>query len=358
MQLDYVNLLAPAHYLVLFSRLGPYKKTLLDDLLYRRREFTELWAHEASIVPMETWPLLRYRRESHRVRPWGFEKFLASHPAYVGWVLEQVRDRGPLAARELTVPEGVERRLDLDWFGTVPRAALEAHFGCGALAIAAREPNFTRVYDLAERVIPPELLHVDIPREEAQRDLLLQAVRAHGVATAGDLADYWRMPVSGARPRITELVEAGRLRTVHVEGWREPALLDPGARAPDRVDAAALLAPFDPLIWTRARTARLFGFEYRFEIFVPPAKRKWGTYVLPFLLGDRLVARVDLKADRDSRRLRVVAASGERGVNPGAVAEALVRELRSLAGWLELDSIGVERRGDLARHLRALVGRA
>jgi uncharacterized protein YcaQ len=357
-QIDYVNVLTPAHYLVLFSRLGPYKRAILHDLVYRKRRFTEQWAHEASIVPMSTWPLLRHRMEVHRVRPWGFEKFMAQHPEFVAAVLDQVRLRGPLAADDLHRPDGIE--LDLrktvpgSWFRSTPRAVLEAHFGRGRLAIADRRDDFSRVYDLAERVIPEDHHGRSIGCEDAQRELLRLAARSHGIGTAADLADYYRMPVAQARPRIAELVSSGELREVRVEGWCEAAFLHREARLPGSVDRRALLAPFDPLIWFRPRVARLFGFEYRFEIFVPPEKRKWGCYVLPFLFGDRLVARVDLKSDRANRRLRVVSALVEPGVNEGAVAEALGAELRTMASWLDLDSVVMQSRSAFARKIGLL----
>ncbi|MBI3696159.1 MAG: YcaQ family DNA glycosylase, partial [Acidobacteria bacterium] len=239
LQLDYVNVLVPAHYQVLFSRLGPYQKSLLDDVVYRRREFTEQWAHEASILPMETWPLLRHRMETHRVRPHGFELFMERHPDYVDLVLDQVRARGPLAAGDLAEPPGLPRRIPGAWFGTVPRATLEAHFGSGKLAVADRRPDLSRVYDLAERVIPPQHHHRKVEREEAQRELLRRAARSHGITAADDLADYYRMPIRDARQRITELVAAGELREARVEGWREPAYLHPNAPLPPRIDAAA-----------------------------------------------------------------------------------------------------------------------
>jgi uncharacterized protein YcaQ len=351
-QIDYVNVLVPAHYQVPFSRLGPYDRSLLDDLVYQRREFTEQWAHEASIVPMDAWPLLRHRRETHRVRPYGFEVFLAREEVYVEWVLEQVRTRGPLTSEDLPEPDGSARRIEGAWH-SVPRAVLEAHFARGRLAVAGRRPNFARAYDLSERVIPPGHLGREVDREKAQRELLRRAARAHGVTTAGDLADYIRMPIGQARPRIAELVAAGELREVRVDGWREPAYRHPGARDPGRIEAAALLSPFDPVVWTRARAARLFGFDYRVEIFVPAEKRRWGYYVLPFLLGDRLVARVDLKADRPGRRLLVPAAYLEPGAEADAVAGSLVAELRSMAGWLGLDEVVAGTRGDFTRPLAA-----
>ncbi len=353
LQLDYVNVLVPAHYLVVFSRLGPYGPSLLDDLVYRRREFTEQWAHVASILPVETWPLLRHRMEARRVRPYGFESVMQRHPDYVESVLEAVRSRGPLAAADLPGPDGVARRIPGAWAGTVPGAVLEALFGRGALAVAGRQPNFARVFDLAERVIPAEHHGRRVGREEAERELLRLAARSCGVGTAADLADYYRMKPAEARPRLAELVEAGVLGEVRVEGWREPAYVHREARCPARIDAAALVSPFDPLVWYRPRAARLFGFEYRIEIYVPPDRRRWGYYVLPFLLGERIAARVDLKADRAARRLLVTAAYVEPGSDPGRVAAALAFELRTMAGWLGLGAVTVGRRGDLARRLAA-----
>jgi uncharacterized protein YcaQ len=352
-QLDYVNVLVPSHYQVPFSRLGPYDRALLDRLVYGSGEFTEHWAHEASIVPTETWPLLRYRRDEHRPRPWGFDEFLRANPVYVARVLEEVRSRGPLRADELPPFEGVTHSsLDHAWFRSVPRAVLEAHFGRGALAIAVREADLARRYDLAERVVPAEHHSRAVEREEAQRQLLVQAARAQGVGTAADLADYFRMQVRDARPRLAELVASGALREVRVEGWREPAYLHPEAK-PTRIEARSLLSPFDPVVWFRPRTRRLFGFDYRFEIFVPAGKRRWGAYVLPFLLGDRLVARVDVKSDRGARRLLVVGAWLEPGADRAAVAPALAAELRAWSSWLGLPSVVVGRRGDFARRLSA-----
>jgi uncharacterized protein YcaQ len=354
LQLDFVTVLLPSHYQVLFSRLGPYRRALLDDLVYRRREFTEQWAREASIVPMDCWPLLEHRRQRFRVQPRGFGPVLEREAAYVARVLAEVAERGALTADQLDHPEGMDRRVH-SWFGTVPRVVLEAHFGRGLMAIAARRPNFARAYDLAERIVPEahRLRRVDV--HEAQRELLLRAARASGVAAAADLADYFRMPVRDARPRLSELVERGALRLVHVEGWREAAYLHPQARLPARVRACTLLAPFDPLIWFRRRTARLFGFDYRLEVFVPDEKRRWGAYVLPFLMGDRLVARVDVRTDRARRRLRVLAAFVEAHADPEAVAAALALELCTMARWLELTHVVVERRGGLARALGAAV---
>lgn len=353
LQIDFVNVLVPAHYLVPFSRLGPYDRSLLDEVVYGGREFTEQWAHEASIVPVETWPLLRHRMEVHRARPHGFDSFMEKNAAYVERVLAEVRERGPLGADDLPDPEGGPRRIPGAWIGTVPRAVLEAHFGRGVLAVAERRANFARTFDLAERRLPADHYRREATRDESQRELLRLAARSHGVGTAADLADYYRMPVRPAREHLAALVAAGDLREVRVEGWRETAHLHPRVQAPSRIEVAALLAPFDPVVWFRRRTARLFGFDYRFEIFVPPSKRRWGSYVLPFLLGDRLAARVDVKADRPRRRLRVLAAYVEAGVRPRLVAEALATELKAMASWLGLESVVIERRGNLARPLAA-----
>jgi uncharacterized protein YcaQ len=351
-QIDCVNVLVPAHYQVLFSRLGPYDRAAFDRVAYGSGEFTEQWAHEASIVPVSTWPLLRHRMNVGRFENWGFMAVVRRHPEYSAWVLQQVRERGPLGAEALPEPEGVERRIPGSWVGTVPRAMLEAHFIQGRLAVTERRPDFSRVFDLSERLIAAEHHGRLVGGEEAQRELLRIASRAHGIGTAKDLADYFRIPVREARPRLDELVETGDLSVVKVHGWREAAYLHSGAVVPARVEAATVLSPFDPLIWTRPRVARLFGFDYRVEIFVPPAKREYGFYVLPFLLGDRLGARVDLKSDRAGRRLMVQGAWAEAGVDAGFVAPPLATELRTLAGWLGLESVAVGRRGNLAQALR------
>jgi uncharacterized protein YcaQ len=354
-QIDFVNVLTPAHYLIPFSRLGAYKKSLFDEVVYKRREFTEQWAHEASILPVETWPLLRHRMEIHRVRPWGFEKFLKERGEYVERVLGEVRSRGSLCADDLPGPEGMSRRLEGAWIGTIPRAVLEALFGQGILAVTERRPNFARAYDLAERVIPAAHHGRKVEREDAQRELMRLSARAHGLGAATDLADYYRMPIREARQRIAELIEAGELREARVEGWREPAYLHARARAPRRVEASALLSPFDPVVWHRPRAARLFGFDYRIEIYTPQEKRRWGYYVLPFLHGERLAARIDLKADRVNRKLLALSAHLEPGADAAVVAGALAAELRALADWLGLETLAVEGRAGFSRKLAAAV---
>jgi uncharacterized protein YcaQ len=319
--------------MVPFSRLGPYERSAFEKLIYRSGEFAEHWAHEISIVPAETWSLLRYRRETDRVRPWGFEKVLEERADYAAWVLEEIKRRGPLAADDLPPPDGAPGRIPGAWIGTVTRGVLEAHFLRGMLAAVGRRADFSRLYDLAERVIPAEHRSRHVEYDAGRRALLLQAARAHAVGTAKDLADYFRMPVGEAKPLLRELVESGQLYEAQVEGWREIAYLDPKAAAPRRIEAAALLSPFDPLIWCRPRVERLFGFEYRVEIFVPPEKRKYGFYVLPFLLGENLVARVNLKMDRVNGRLRMLGKWFE-GRKTAAVDAALSAELRVLEEWL------------------------
>jgi uncharacterized protein len=283
--------------------------------------------------------LLRDRRETFRLRPYGMETFLEEQRAWLDGVLETVRIGGPAGAERVEPPAGGQDRIPGAWFSRVTRFGLEAHFGRGRLAVRERRADFSRVFDLAERVIPPCLLSTQLEKEEAHRGLLLIAARAHGVATAGDLADYFRMSMPETRPRLAELVEDGSLRAVEVEGWRETAYLDPEARVPEKVKATALISPFDPLIWTRPRVERLFGFHYRVEIYVPKEKRRWGYYVMPFLVGDRLVARVDLKADRAEGVLRVMGWHVEAGVKKAIVAGPLRRELEAMARWLELEAV-------------------
>jgi hypothetical protein len=272
---------------------------------------------------------------------------LRNREEYLRTALDTVRERGPVVAADLPPMPGPARRPG-DWYRSVARSALEYHFGHGHVAIAGRLPNFQRQYDLPERVIDEPLRVARHAREDAFRALLRQAARACGIATARDLADYWRMSPKEVPPRIAELVEEGTLAEVTVEGWRDPAYLHAAARLPRAVRTRALLSPFDPLVWFRPRTERLFDFHYRLEIYVPAAKRKWGYYVLPFLLDDRLVGRVDLKADRTGGALLVRGAYAEDGVDHDQVASELAAELVLMAGWLGLDDVVVSDRGDLA----------
>ena len=351
-QLDYVNVVVPAHYHAPYARLGAYRREHLDELVYGARHCTEHWAHEASIVPMETYPLLRYRRDGHRPWPRGFETYLDENVSYVESVLRFVRERGVVIASDLPDPPEGGRRLENSWYGTVPRAVLEALFGYGRLAIAGRRPGFARAYDLPERVVPAEYLTRSMEEREAKRLLVEQAARAHGVATAGDLADYFRMKATETKQAVEELTSAGVLDRVNVEGWREAAYLHREAPEPKPVEACALLSPFDPLIWTRKRTERLFAFDYRFEIFVPAEQRRWGAYVLPLLDGERLAARVDCKAERDSGTLAVRKVWVEDWADSEKTVAALAAALARFANWLHLDEVRVAGRARLSVLLR------
>lgn len=351
-QLDSVNVVARSHELTLFARLGGHPRDLMASMVERRDVF-EYWAHEASFVPVELQPLLRWRMDAaEQGVVWrGLTELAAKRPGFVASVYDEVRDRGPLTSSQLSEPGG---KTGPWWGWNETKQALAYLFWCGRITSRARLNNFERLYDLPERVIPAPILAQPSPsRSEAQRQLLLVAARAHGVATAADLGDYFRLPIREARARIEELVEDAQLRPVVVDGWSEPAYLHPEAALPRQVSATALLSPFDSLIWARPRTERLFGFHYRLEIYTPPAKRRFGYYVLPFLLGDRLVARVDLKADRHGAKLLVQAAHAEPGIDVGATAAALHGELVRLATWLGLSAVVVEPRGDLALALGA-----
>lgn len=356
-QMDSVNVLARSHYLPLFSRLGPYPREALEAAAWGSpRSLFEYWMHEASLAPLATQPLLRWRMEdaASGVGVWrGVAAFLRSHGDFIDRVLDEIRDRGPLTSAEL----GLGARGAGGWWGwSEGKRALECLFWTGRLTTAARRGAFERVYGLPTQVHPRALLETPPPdRAEAQRELVRIAARAQGVATLADLRDYFRLPAADARLRVAELVEAGELRPVRVEGWRAPAFLAPGAGRPRAVSAEALLSPFDNLIWFRDRAARLFDVQIRLEIYTPAERRVHGYYVLPFLEGEAITARVDLKADRKGRRLLVQAAHAEPAAGPGT-PEALARNLRRMAGWLGLDTVAVAPRGDLAARLAAEFG--
>ena len=336
-QIDSVNVLERAHYLPAFSRLGRYPKAALDDAAYRApRRLFEYWGHEASLLPVGIHPLLRWRMERASTDAWGgMQRIQEERPELIEDVLAQVRDEGPIAASQLA--EERPRRAGPWWDWSDSKRAIEWLFWSGQVT-SARRRNFERLYDLPERVLPPKVLAAATPSiEEAQRRLVLVAARALGVAAERDLRDYFRFDLADIRARVGELVEAGELIAVEVEGWgRERGLLWKGARIPRGVDARALLGPFDSLLWERSRVERIFGVRFRLEIYVPRAKRVHGYYVLPFLLGDRLVARVDLKADRAAGVLLAHAVHLEEGAPP-QTAEALHEELALLAGWLGLE---------------------
>ncbi len=355
-QIDSVNVLSRAHYLPFFSRLGPYPRPVLDAVCGARAELFEYWAHEASFLPVRLHPFLRWRMAAAEKEAWGnMVSVQRDRPEYVAALLRRVRDEGPLRASQLA-----EERPDRPgsmWNWHVGKAALEYLFFTGALTTRGRTAAFERVYDLTERVLPAEVLGAPTPdRADAIRALVRTAARALGVATERDLRDYFRLSPADARTALAELAEAGEVQPVEVAGWTAPAWLDPAARRPRWIRARALLSPFDSLVWERPRVERIFGFRYRLEIYTPAAKRVHGYYVLPFLLGDRLVARVDLKADRQAGVLRVQAAHAEETVDPAEGAAALAEELHLMAGWLGLPDVAVVPRGDLAAPLARVAG--
>ena len=346
LQLDSVPVVIRTQYLPPFSRLGCYEPSLLDRIAYRDDEWFEAWAHEASLLPVDDEPLLRWqKRRAEQGETWrNLVELARRESAYVDEVLAQVRER-PLTAGELTDP----RRRQGEWWGSrsLGSIALDWLFRIGAVGIR-RRGNFTKEFDLLERIVPAEVLARPTPTvEEAQRKLLVRSGEALGVGTAGDLIDYYRLPLREGRARLSEVAEDGRLETVEVEGWTEPAYMHPQARCPRSVDALTVLSPFDPIVWNRDRASRLWNFDYRIEIYVPASKRIYGYYVLPVLAGDQLAARLDLKTDRKSGELRVLGAYAEPKVDYGSLAERLRPHLHDLARFVGVSHVRHGTRGDL-----------
>jgi uncharacterized protein YcaQ len=365
LQIDSVNVLARAHYLPLFSRLGGYDRAVLDRMAAHdglpirpaSRRLFEYWGHEASLLPVTAQPLLRWRmaRAEAGQGIWrGIKAVADARPELVARIHDEIRDRGRLTAGELADADKAKG----GWWGwSDSKTVLEWLFWTGRITAAGRK-GFERIYDLPERVLPASVLNAPTPDPvDAAALLTAAAAQALGIATASDLRDYWRLPVDLANAALERLVEDGIVVPVAVEGWRQPAFLAKDAALPRRITARALLVPFDPLVFERARTERLFGFRYRIEIYTPAARRLHGYYVLPFLLGDRLVARVDLKADRAAGALLVRSAHLEPGADPLHTASELAAELAALAHWLGLERVQVEAAEPfdrtLAAHLRA-----
>jgi uncharacterized protein len=368
LQIDAVNVLVRSHELPAFSRLGPYDRRLLDRFIVERREAFDYLGHAASYLPVDLYPLLHWRmveRAADRRRIEALRLLEQRTPGYVDQVLADVAGRGPLTFGELTDPGRRPRRTSADsnagqiWWNPRPsvgKAVLQGLWATGQLAVAERRPGFERAYDLPERVIPADVLAAPVPDPiDAWRALVRRAVRSLGVGWARDIADVFRLPVAVTRARLGELVETGEVSVVTVEGSTERAYLDPGSSSRP-VSAQALLSPFDSLLWDRVRNVRLLGFRHSFEIYVPAPKRIYGYYVLPFLLDEAIVARVDLKAERAAGVLAVRAAHLADGHDPATVAGALAAELATMAGWLGLDRVVVDDRGDLAPTLRAAAG--
>jgi uncharacterized protein YcaQ len=345
LQIDSVNVLRRAHYMPLYSRIGAYDIDLLHRAAEQHpRRIVEYWAHVAAFMPVELWPVMRHRMQRYAEQGHAWMG-LPERRELVASLKAELAERGAATSRALDggLPS---KKVHWGWNWSETKKALEYLFLAGEVAVAGRTSQFERLYDLPERVVPLE--HLDAPTpslEDANRELVRRAALAHGIGTVADLADYFRMGVAETRAAVRELVEAGELLPVAVEGWRPTAYLHRDARLPRRVDARALLSPFDPVVWQRSRTEALFGFRYRIEIYVPEPRRVHGYYVLPFLLGDRLVARVDLKADRVTGRLVVRGTHTEDGAPPDTF-EQLAVELNDLAGWLGLGSVAVEPRGD------------
>lgn len=354
LQIDLVNVLQRAHYMPVYSRIGGYDTALLDRASSRRpRWLFEYWGHEASLLPVELHPLMRWRMKAAD-RIWGGPNATYHRrPDLVKWVLEEIRDKGPVTAAQIEQDER-PKSVQWGWNWSETKQVLEALFYFGEVAAAGRTSQFARLYDIPERVLPAEVLATPTPEpEEAHRRLIDLAAQRLAVAAEVELRDYFRLPVADARRAIADLEEAGTLIPVEVKGWKVKTWRHRDATIPRSAKVSTLVSPFDPLIWQRDRTERLFGFNYRIEIYVPQAKRIHGYYVLPFLHGDRFAARVDLKADRQSGVLRVPAAWAEPGVNQAETATALAAELERLATWLGLDEVAPAGQGDLAKALNA-----
>ncbi|SEQ54713.1 hypothetical protein SAMN05216188_103405 [Lentzea xinjiangensis] len=358
LQIDSVNVAVRAHYMPLFSRLGAYDPALLDEAAWthsarKPRLLVETWAHEASLVPVADWPLFH---SGAKKRGWwqNYQTILDRSPQLVDEVLAAVKELGPIGAgaleKALLGESGRAKGPWWDW--SEVKRVCEVLFGVGVLTTGTRRA-FERLYDLTERVIPADVLARRWTPEEGARELVLRSAVALGVATEPDLRDYYRLDPRRSQAAVASLVEEGLLEPVSVEGWRAPAYRHVEAKAPRRVTGRALLCPFDPLIWERARTERIFGFRYRIEIYVPEPRRVHGYYVFPFLLDGQLVGRVDIKADRAAGVLRVQSAWAEEGVDRGRVAAELAAELRHMADWLGLEDVLVVQKGDLAAELAA-----
>lgn len=352
LQIDSVNVLQRAHYMPAYSRIGSYDTAVLDRASTRKpRWLFEYWGHEASLLPVELHPLMRWRMDSAD-RIWGGPRAaFAERPDLVKWVLEEIRDKGPVTAAQIEQDER-PKTDNWGWRWTDTKKVLEALFYFGQITSAGRTSQFARLYDLPERVLPPEVLNAPTPApQEAHRQLVEISARRLAVAAEAELRDYFRLPLAGARIAIRELTEAGVLIPVEVKGWNVKAWMHHETVIPRSAKVSTLVSPFDPLIWQRDRTQRLFGLNYRIEIYVPQAKRVHGYYVLPFLHGNQFAARVDLKADRQAGILRVPAAWAEPAANNTETAQALIVELRRLAAWLGLSDVTPAEQGDLAATL-------
>ena len=355
LQLDSVNVFERSHYLPLFARLGCYDKSHLDRLTFgRTSRFIEYWAHEAAVIPVENWPLFRWRMDASRQRHSKPGSWVGENAAMLEWLRAVLADRGTVAASEIEHDSG--KGMGGWWGWSEVKTGLEWLFRFGE-AVSAGRSRFERRYALASAALPPAVFERDVAPADAIRELLRLSARAHGIGTLGDFADYYRIKTAPARAAVNDLVDAGELLPVTVTGWNKPAFLHSDARVPRRIEATALLSPFDPVVWERTRAERLFGFHYRIEIYTPAHKRVFGYYTLPLLIDDRLVGRVDLKNDRQNRVLRVQSAWTEADAPPDT-APRLAILLRKIASWQGLEAIEVMARGDLAVPVATELGQA
>ncbi|PKV80705.1 hypothetical protein ATK86_5138 [Nocardia fluminea] len=355
LQIDSVSAVVRAHYAPVFSRIGPYDRSLLDgaawsDSAKARRGLVEYWAHEAALIPVADWPLMRWRMTEYRHGRWsGMRKVVERNPTLGKDILDVITEVGAASAGE------IERHLELDkprpkgtwWNLSDTKMICEQLFAAGELS-TARRVGFTRHYDLTERVVPADVRDREIGEDDAVRELIRRSSRALGIGTEADLRDYYRLARRRSAPAIADLVDAGELLPVEVDGWDAPAYLHPEAATPRRISGTALLCPFDPLIFFRPRTQRIFDFHYRIEIYTPEPERVHGYYVFPLLVDGKLVGRVDLRAERATGRLLAPGAFAEPGFATVETAQALREALREMADWLELDEVVVGERGDLA----------
>jgi uncharacterized protein YcaQ len=347
LQLDSVNVCVRSHYMPLFSRLGTYRSELIDEMAYQGLEYFEYWGHVASLVPMEMYSLFEFRRDRDWL--WGsLKKVLKSQPGLPDDIEARVRREGPVRTGDLEAPGG---RTGAWWGYSETKHVLEHLFGKGRLVTAYRH-HFTRYYDTPEKVLPASVFdQQQHTTDSSYRALILSGAGAAGVGTAEDILDWWRLNKPTGRPILATMVGEGLLTEVRVEGWDKPAYMLPGTRVPRAVDARALLTPFDPVVWNRDRALRLFDFHYRIEIYVPEPQRQFGYYVYPFLLGDTIVGRVDLKADRKAGSLIAQASWFEEGQDPKVVGPALSESLKEMATWLGMAEVVVKPKGNLAEHL-------
>jgi uncharacterized protein len=357
LQLDSVSVAVRAHYAPVFSRLGPYDRDVLDRAAWGPRSarlLAEYWAHEAALMAVDDWPLLRWRMRQYTHGRWGTH-IVKANPQLAERIVAAVAELGPSTAGQIEEHLAAEprRKKGAWWTRSDTKWVAEALFASGVLTTATRV-GFARHYDLVERVLPAGVLAREVDDDEAVRELTLRAATALGVGTEADIRDYFRLSAQQVKPAIAELLSAGEIERVDVDGWSAPAYLRAGRTVPRADRGTALLCPFDPLIFFRPRVERLFGFHYRIEIYTPAAQRRYGYYVWPLLMDGRLVARVDLKADRTGDSLRVVGAFGEADITRPRVVAALAGELRSMASWLGLGGFSVSSRGDLAADLRAV----